>query len=112
MNNNNDKFLSKIEINGCYVNNGKYGWVFKESCGTQSIRIQKILYLAISRVQTVYAEGAQHSILRVGARAPVSIRYILYYLILYYIILHQYNNFFNYHNKLQPFKLYLDFIPS
>ena len=40
-NNNNNIFLGKIEKNGCYVNNGKYGYFL--TCGKKNYKIPEWL---------------------------------------------------------------------
>ena len=41
MENNNNIFLGKIEKNGCYVNNGKYGYFL--TCGKKNYKIPEWL---------------------------------------------------------------------
>ena len=41
MENNNNIFLGKIEKNGCYVNNGKYGYFL--TCGKKNYKIHEWL---------------------------------------------------------------------
>ena len=41
MDNNNNIFLGKIEKNGCYVNNGKYGYFL--TCGKKNYKIPEWL---------------------------------------------------------------------
>ena len=41
MENNNNIFLGKIEINGCFVNNGKYGYFL--TCGKKNYKIPEWL---------------------------------------------------------------------